>query len=105
MCVPQASCLANVPRAVARECPVRVVRARGLANRGSIHTQRDPEVPGVRELGAGRDTDLASSVDGAPADRDVVTVLDELLPVSHLLIMGSNVIPSENFQRTKIGDV
>lgn len=82
-CVPGR--LANVPRAVARECPVRVVRARGLANRGSVHPQRDPEVTGVCELGASRDTNLASSVDGAPADRDVVTVLDELLPVNYLL--------------------
>ena len=69
--------LANVPRAVARERPVGVISARGLANRGAVHPQRDPQVAGVGELGASRDTDLAAPVDGAPADREVVAVLDE----------------------------
>lgn len=69
--------LADIPSTVARECPVRVVSARRLANRGVVHPQRDPQVAGVGELGASRNTDLTSPVNSAPTDGEVVAVLDE----------------------------
>lgn len=71
------SALANIHRSAARDVPVYVRTARRFTDRVIVDGQINREITGNGELGPRRDSDLATAVDGAGLDGDVVAVLEE----------------------------
>jgi len=69
---------ADLPRPVSGEAPFGLIdSARVLRHTGSINLQGDGNIPAVRKLGPGRETNLTATTNSTSLDVDIVAVLEQ----------------------------
>ena len=69
---------ADLPRPVSGEAPFGLIdSARVLRHTGSVDLQRNGNIPAVRKLGPGRETNLTTTTNSTSLDVDIVAVLEQ----------------------------